>query len=95
VTQISDGQVQAPTATVTGVPVSQISDGQVQATTAAPKPTTTPVAVVTQISDGQIQASGAANATKTPAPFTGVGNGLSVASSFAVLVMGAAAVLLL
>jgi hypothetical protein len=94
VTQISDGQVQAPTAT--GVPVSQISDGQVQATTAAPQPTTTtPVAVVTQISDGQIQASGAANATKTPTSFTGVGNGLSVASSFAALVIGAAAVLLL
>jgi len=94
VTQISDGQVQAPTAT--GVPVSQISDGQVQATTAAPHPTTTtPVAVVTQISDGQIQASGAANATKTPTSFTGVANGLSVASSFAALVIGAAAVLLL
>jgi hypothetical protein len=43
VTQISDGQVQAPTGTAT--PVTQISDGQIQATTA----------VVTQISDGQIQ----------------------------------------
>jgi hypothetical protein len=95
VTQISDGQVQAPTATAAGVPVSQISDGQVQATTAAPKPTTTPVAVVTQISDGQIQASGAANATTSPIPFTGVGNVLSVASSFAGLVVGIAAVLLL
>jgi hypothetical protein len=44
VTQISDGQVQAPTSTA--APVTQISDGQIQATTA----------VVTQISDGQIQA---------------------------------------
>ncbi len=107
VTQISDGQVQAPTATATGVPVSQISSGQVHATTAAPKPTTTPAAVVTQISDGQIQASGAASgaasgtgsgaatATKSTIPFTGVGNSLSVASSFAGLVMGVAAVFLL
>jgi hypothetical protein len=98
VTQISDGQVQAPTATATasGVPVSQISDGQVQATTAAPKPTTTPVVVVTQISDGQVQASGAANkSTSAPAPFTGAGNGLGAASTFATLVLGVAAVLLL
>lgn len=43
VSQISDGQVQAPTATAK---VSQISDGQVQAPTAA----------VSQISDGQVQA---------------------------------------
>ena len=103
VTQISDGQIQAPTAT--GKPVTQISDGQVQAPTSAPVVTqisdgqpqapTTPVTVVTQISDGQIQATGAANASKSsPVPFTGSGNSL-VASSFAVLVMGAAAVLLL
>lgn len=52
VSQISDGQVQAPTAT--GAPVSQISDGQVQAPTGAP---------VSQISDGQIQASGPATTT--------------------------------
>jgi len=86
VTQISDGQPQAPSATAPVV--TQISDGQPQA------PTSSPVAVVTQISDGQIQATGAANATKSPAPFTGAGNAL-VASSFAALVMGAAAVLLL
>merc|ERR1712115_30860 len=43
VSQIGDGQVQAPT----GAPVTQISDGQIQASTAAP---------VTQIGDGQIQA---------------------------------------
>jgi hypothetical protein len=85
VTQISDGQVQAPSAT--GAPVTQISDGQIQA------PTTT-VAVVTQISDGQVQATGPANATKSPVPFTGSGNAV-VASSFAALIMGAAAVLLL
>ncbi|KAE9364917.1 putative cell wall manno protein PIR3 [Stipitochalara longipes BDJ] len=85
VTQISDGQVQAPTATV--APVTQISDGQIQAPTSS-------VAVVTQISDGQVQATGAANATKTPVPFTGAGNTV-VASSFAALIMGAAAMLLL
>ncbi|EGX94622.1 covalently-linked cell wall protein [Cordyceps militaris CM01] len=46
--QISDGQVQAPSAT--GAPVTQISDGQVQA------PSATGGAKVTQISDGQVQA---------------------------------------
>ncbi len=85
VSQISDGQIQAPPAT--GKPVTQISDGQIQA------PTST-VAVVTQISDGQVQATGAANVTKPPIPFTGAGNAV-VASSFAALIMGAAAVLLL
>jgi hypothetical protein len=97
VSQITDGQVQATTAAAkpTGAPVSQITDGQVQATTAAPKPTGAPVS---QIGDGQVQATTAApNATtsSTPAAFTGAGNGLSVASSFAALVMGIAAVLLL
>lgn len=58
VTQISDGQIQATTATPV-VPVTQISDGQVQ----APTSTVTPVAPVTQISDGQVQAP-----TSTPAP---------------------------
>jgi hypothetical protein len=86
VTQISDGQVQAPTATV--APVTQISDGQIQA------PTSSPVAVVTQISDGQVQATGAANVTKSPVPFTGSGSTV-VASSFAALIIGAAAMLLL
>ncbi|KAL1297934.1 hypothetical protein AAFC00_006447 [Neodothiora populina] len=46
VTQITDGQLQATTATPS--PVTQISDGQIQATTGKP--------VVSQISDGQIQA---------------------------------------
>jgi len=105
VTQISDGQIQAPTAT--GKPVTQISDGQIQAPTATGKPVTqisdgqiqaptSTVPVVTQISDGQIQATGAANATtsKAPIPFTGAGNTV-VASSFAALVMGAAAMLIL
>jgi len=45
--QITDGQVQAVTAT----PVAQITDGQIQAVTSAPH--VTPVA---QITDGQIQA---------------------------------------
>jgi len=49
VSQITDGQVQAPTSTAKAV-VSQITDGQIQA------PTSTPKAVVTQITDGQVQA---------------------------------------
>jgi len=93
VSQISDGQVQATTSAA-GVPVSQISDGQVQATTKAPTATGAPVS---QISDGQVQATTKApNATTSsppPAAFTGAGNGLSV--SFAALVMGLAAMLLL
>jgi hypothetical protein len=95
VSQISDGQVQATTSAA-GVPVSQISDGQVQATTKAPATTATG-APVSQISDGQVQATTKApNATTSspPAAFTGAGNGLSVASSFAALV-GFAAMLLL
>ncbi|KAI7236194.1 hypothetical protein KC330_g3866 [Hortaea werneckii] len=62
VSQIGDGQVQAPT----GAPVTQISDGQVQASTAAPST----AAPVTQISDGQIQAP-----TSTAAPVTQIGDG--------------------
>jgi len=95
VSQISDGQVQATTSAA-GVPVSQISDGQVQATTKAPTASATG-APVSQISDGQVQATTKApNATTSspPAAFTGAGNGLSVASSFAALV-GLAAMLLL
>lgn len=59
VSQISDGQIQNPTA----VPVSQISDGQIQASTAAPAATAPKVtgAPVSQISDGQIQASTASS----------------------------------
>jgi len=89
VTQISDGQVQAPT----GKPVTQISDGQIQAPkTTASTPTKTG-APVTQISDGQVQSG--KNATTTPVPFVGSGHGLNVASSFAAVVVGIAAVLLL
>ncbi|KAI4198978.1 MAG: hypothetical protein LQ350_004894 [Teloschistes chrysophthalmus] len=54
VSQITDGQIQAPTSkapTSVIAPVSQISDGQIQAPT-----TKTTVAPVSQISDGQIQA---------------------------------------
>jgi hypothetical protein len=47
ITQISDGQPQAPTATVE--PITQLSDGQPQAPTATVKP-------ITQLSDGQPQA---------------------------------------
>jgi len=51
VTQIGDGQIQAPTSSAAqATPVSQIGDGQIQATSAAQG---TPV---TQIGDGQIQA---------------------------------------
>ncbi|RMY76919.1 hypothetical protein D0863_01651 [Hortaea werneckii] len=80
VSQIGDGQVQAPT----GAPVTQISDGQVQASTAAPvtqisdgqvqAPTST-AAPVTQIGDGQIQAPSAG--TGSPAAPT---NGTAIAS---------------
>ncbi|KAL9576619.1 MAG: hypothetical protein Q9212_006951 [Teloschistes hypoglaucus] len=59
VSQISDGQIQAPTSKpsvkTTIAPVSQISDGQIQAPTSKPTIKTT-VAPVSQISDGQIQA---------------------------------------
>ncbi|KAI7302781.1 hypothetical protein KC315_g15976 [Hortaea werneckii] len=80
VSQIGDGQVQAPT----GAPVTQISDGQVQASTAAPvtqisdgqvqAPTST-AAPVTQIGDGQIQAPSAG--TGSPAAPT---NGTAIVS---------------
>ncbi|KAI4100967.1 MAG: hypothetical protein LQ339_005288 [Xanthoria mediterranea] len=49
VSQITDGQIQAPTSSA-GSPVSQISDGQIQA------PTSSAGSPVSQISDGQIQA---------------------------------------
>merc|ERR1711939_1119267 len=67
VSQIGDGQIQAPT----GAPVTQISDGQIQAST-APASTAAPV---TQISDGQIQAPSAG--TGSPAAPT---NGTAIAS---------------
>jgi hypothetical protein len=94
VSQISDGQIQATTAvpkTTSRAPVSQISDGQIQATSASKKPTSS-AAVVTQIGDGQIQAP---NATTTPVPFTGAANTITMASSFAAVIIGAIAILLL
>ncbi|KAL9629096.1 MAG: hypothetical protein Q9204_005472 [Flavoplaca sp. TL-2023a] len=48
VSQITDGQIQAPTSAA--APVTQIDDGQIQA------PTSAADAGVTQIDDGQIQA---------------------------------------
>jgi len=73
VSQIPDGQIQAPPA-----PITQISDGQIQAPTGSPAPITqisdgqiqAPPAPVTQISDGQIQAP-----TGAPAPVTQIGDG--------------------
>lgn len=65
ITQIGDGQIQAPTATtqaeapkVTAQVVSQIGDGQIQATTQTTEPPAPKVTaeVVSQIGDGQIQA---------------------------------------
>merc|ERR1712169_10044 len=64
VSQIGDGQIQAPT----GAPVTQISDGQIQAPTSTAAP-------VTQIGDGQIQAPSAG--TGSPAAPT---NGTAIAS---------------
>ena len=67
VSQISDGQAQAPTKTM--LPVSQIGDGQAQA------PSSTAVAV-SQISDGQPQA-----ATTTAAPVSQISDGQPQAST--------------
>ena len=92
-TQISDGQIQVPTAVPS---VTQISDGQVQVPTVAP----TTAAGVAQISDGQIQASAtgapapSANGTFTsPAPsaFTGGASFASWSKEVAVAAVGAAA----
>jgi hypothetical protein len=100
VSQISDGQIQATaTATITPVPVSQISDGQIQATTVVTKASSS-LAVVSQISDGQIEATSTSKsnvtATNTPVPVSAnLGNGMSVASSLAAVMVGFAAVLLL
>jgi hypothetical protein len=73
VSQVSDGQVQASTATATPVKttstaqaVSQIGDGQIQASTSTKKATSTAQAV-SQIGDGQIQASTATTATTSTA----------------------------
>jgi hypothetical protein len=65
ISQISDGQIQATTATeaeatseATVAAISQISDGQIQATTATEAETTSEASAVaiSQISDGQVQA---------------------------------------
>ncbi|RDW62285.1 hypothetical protein BP6252_11718 [Coleophoma cylindrospora] len=55
VTQLTDGQPQAPTSTGSAAPcaVTQIKDGQIQVSSCTAAPTKAPV---TQISDGQIQA---------------------------------------
>ena len=91
VSQIGDGQIQAPTSTAAAV--TQIGDGQIQA------PTST-AAGVTQIADGQVQAgtSGvpapSANGTfttPTPAPFTGAGSLASWNKELVVAAIGAAA----
>lgn len=93
VTQISDGQVQAPTA-APAAPVSQIGDGQIQAPTTAAAPP-----AVTQINDGQLQApvnSTATNTTKPASTFVPVTGGASnVVGSMAAAAVGLAAVLLL
>jgi len=99
VSQISDGQIQATTATSAPAPVSQISDGQPQATTVITVASSS-VAPVSQISDGQPQATSISNATvptatPTPLQVTNVGNGMTIASTFAAIMVGAAAVLLL
>lgn len=52
VKQITDGQIQAVTSVPTVAPVKQITDGQIQAVTSVAKATVTPVK---QITDGQIQ----------------------------------------
>merc|ERR1712070_1180733 len=64
VSQIGDGQIQAPT----GAPVTQISDGQIQAPTSTAAP-------ATQIGDGQIQAPSAGTGTPAAPP-----NGTAIAS---------------
>ncbi|RDW66754.1 hypothetical protein BP5796_09503 [Coleophoma crateriformis] len=52
VTQLTDGQPQAPTSTSAPCAVTQIKDGQVQISSCTVTPTKAPV---TQISDGQVQ----------------------------------------
>ncbi len=98
--EISDGQIQQPTA----IPVvKQITDGQIQ------QVTSTPVAVVPppvkQITDGQIQQvsasvtpSPSANATTVTTPsapaatFTGAASLMSYSKEMVVVAIGAAAV---
>lgn len=84
ITQISDGQIQAPT----GSPVTQISDGQIQAPTGAP---------VTQIGDGQIQAptNGTRAATPSVQAYTGAAAIPTAIGSAFGLAIGAVAVAML
>jgi hypothetical protein len=86
VSQISDGQIQATTATKTSTlqVVSQISDGQIQATTATQATKTSTVQVVSQISDGQVQATTATVITQTGAADQ-VKAGAAIAAGIAML----------
>ncbi|KAF2724083.1 putative cell wall manno protein PIR3, partial [Polychaeton citri CBS 116435] len=70
ITQISDGQPQAPTSVAS--PITQISDGQPQAPTSAASP-------ITQISDGQPQAP-----TSAASPITQISDGQPQAPTSAV-----------
>jgi hypothetical protein len=88
VSQVSDGQVQASTATQTTVKttstaqaISQIGDGQIQASTSTKKATSTAQAV-SQIGDGQIQASTSTKkATSTAQAVSQIGDGQIQAST--------------
>lgn len=76
VTQIGDGQIQAPTSTAsttasTAKVITQIGDGQIQADTTTPTPAPT-AKVITQIGDGQIQAD---TTTATGKVITQIGDG--------------------
>lgn len=63
VAQITDGQIQAVTSAPHVTPVAQITDGQIQAVTSAPH-----VTPVVQITDGQVQAAGTGASTGMPSP---------------------------
>ena len=100
--QISDGQIQQPTAVVTPVAVvKQITDGQLQQATATPTPTVLPP--VKQITDGQIQqvsasavprpsSNGTTVATPSPSVFTGAASLMSYSKDAVAVAVGAAAV---
>lgn len=66
VSQISDGQIQANSATATASVINQIGDGQIQAQTTTTAAKTT-ASVVNQIGDGQIQAQTTTTSSKTTA----------------------------
>ncbi|GME90385.1 hypothetical protein B5S31_g1934 [[Candida] boidinii] len=70
ITQIGDGQIQAPSSTPVAI-ITQIGDGQIQATTSTPSPTSS-VAVITQIGDGQIQAATTTTTTSSSSSTTDV-----------------------